>query len=243
MKIITYKNNLITYEDFLKNANDTSYIDGLIIPIIMTKDKQIVVFDDQITGTQKTEVIQNNTFNELKNSSIIRLEEFLDKMINFNKRIIINLYPLYQVILSNETIQYINEQNNEYINLVNEIINKFPKLKLSLCTYNQPLLQFIKRIIKTRKKGLIILQEDLNYMDVDFYIIPPTMLDALIINQEIDQGKEIMISSFSSNDLAIINEYFIKYPTTLKNNTFNKLTFISAHPELFYQLFTNKRLN
>lgn len=243
MKIITYKNNLITYEDFLKNANDISYIDGLIIPIIMTKDKQIVVFDDQITGTQKTEVIQNNTFNELKNSSIIRLEEFLDKMINFNKRIIINLYPLYQVILSNETIQYINEQNNEYINLVNEIINKFPKLDLSLCTYNQPLLQFIKRIIKTRKKGLIVLQEDLNYMDVDFYIIPPTMLDALIINQEIDQGKEVMISSFSSNDLVIINEYFIKYPTTLKNNIFNKLTFISAYPGLFYQLFTNKRLN
>jgi len=243
MKIITYKNNLITYEDFLKKAINLNYIDGLIIPIIMTKDKEIVVFDDQITGTTRTEIIQNNTFNELQNNSIIKLEDFLNKIINFKKRIIINLYPLYQVILSNETIQYINEQNKKYINLVNEIINKFLDLDISLCTYNQPLLQFIKRIINNRKKGLIIIQEDLNYMDVDFYIIPPTMLDALIINQELNQGKEIMISSFSSDDLSIINEYFIKYPTPLKNNIFNRLTFISAYPELFYQLFPNKRLN
>lgn len=237
MKIITYKNNLITYEEFLENANNTSYIDGLIIPIIMTKDKEIVVFDDQITGINKTEVIQNNTFNELKNSSIIKLEDFLNKIFNFKKRIIINLYPLYQVILSNETIQYINEQNKEYIDLVNEIIKKFPNLDLSLCTYNHQLLQIIKRIIDYKKNGLIILQEDLNYFDVDFYIISPTMLDELIINQELNRGKEIMISTFSSSDLSIINDYFIKYPTPLKNNVFNKLTFISAYPELFYQIF------
>lgn len=237
MKLITYKNNLITYEKFLENANDISYIDGLIIPIIMAKDKEIVVFDDQITGINKTELIQNNTFNELKNSSIIKLEDFLNKLINFKKRIIINLYPLYQVILRDETIQYINEQNKEYINTVNEIIKKFPNLDLSLCTYNHQLLQFIKRIINYKKKGLIIIQEDLSYLDVDFYIMSPNMLDALIINQELNRGKEIMISAFSSSDLSIINDYFIKYSTPLKESILNKLTFISAYPELFYQIF------
>lgn len=243
MKIITYKNNLITYEDFLNNAKNSFYIDGLIIPIIMTKDKEIVVFDDQITGTSKTEIIQNNTFKELQSSTIIKLDDFLEKIQKFNKRIIINIYPLYQIILNNETIQYVNEQNKEYINLINEIINKHQNLDLSFCTYNHPLLQLVKRIITNKKKGLIVIQEDLNYLDVDFYIISPTMLDAIIIAQELKKGKEIMISSFSNNDFAIINEYFIKYPTPLKNQIFNKLTFVSAYPDLFYQLFTKERFN
>ena len=238
MKIITYKNNLITYEDFLKNTMKYDYVDGLIIPIIMTKDKTIIVFDDQITGIARTEILQSNTFNELQNSTIIKLEEFLTKISFFKKRIIINIYPLYQALLSNENIQYINEQNKEYITLIEEIIKNFPSLDISLCTFNQSLLQFIKRIITNKKKGLILSQKDLNYMDVDFYIISPTMLDALIINEELNQGKEIMISSFTSNDMAIINDYFYKNPSPIKKSIINKLTFVSAYPDLFYQLFT-----
>lgn len=238
MTIITYKNNLITYEDFLKGAISNDYVDGLIIPIIITKDKQIIVFDDQVTGISRTEILQSNTFNELQNSAIIKLEEFLNKISFFHKRIIINVYPIYQAIINDATIQHINEQNEEYINLINNIIQQFPTLKISLCTFSQPLLQFIKRIITNKKKGLIIIQEDLTYADVDFYIIPPTMLDALIIDQELRSGKEIMISSFSSNDLAIINDYFYKNPSHLKNEILNKLTFVSAYPDLFYQLFT-----
>ena len=223
---------------FLKNTMKYDYVDGLIIPIIMTKDKTIIVFDDQITGIARTEILQSNTFNELQNSAIIKLEEFLTKISFFKKRIIINIYPLYQALLSNENIQYINEQNKEYITLIEEIIKKFPSLDISLCTFNQSLLQFIKRIITNKKKGLILSQEDLNYTDVDFYIISPTMLDALIINEELNQGKEIMISSFTSNDMAIINDYFYKNPSPIKKSIFNKLTFVSAYPDLFYQLFT-----
>ena len=112
-------------------------------------------------------------------------------------------------------------------------------MDLSFCTSNQPLLQFVKRIIVNKKKGLIIVQEDLNYLDVDFYIISPTMLDVLIINQELNRGKEIMISSFTNNDMSIIYDYFIKNPTILKRQIFNKLTFISSYPDLFYQIFAN----
>ena len=238
MKIITYKNNLITYEDFIKNTQNYDYVDGMIIPIIMTKDKEIIVFDDQITGISRTEILQSNTFKELQNSAIIKLDEFLSKISFFKKRVIINVYPLYQSIISDENIQYINSLNQDYITLLNNIINKFPNLKISLCTFNQTLLQFIKRIIVNKQKGLIVTQEDLNYMDVDFYIIPPTMLDVLIINEELNKGKEVIISSFNSNDMAIINDYFYKNPTPIKNIILNKLTFVSAYPDLFYQLFT-----
>ena len=75
-------------------------------------------------------------------------------------------------------------------------------------------------------------------MDVDFYIIAPIMLDAIIINEQLQKGKEIMISSFSSNDLAIIDDYFNNKPNNIKNILFNKLTFISAFPDIFYRLFT-----
>lgn len=238
MKLITYKNNLITYENFLQDARNYNYVDGLIIPIIMTKDKEIVVFDDQVTGTARTEIIQNNTFGELQKSAIIKLENFLKQISSFKKRIIINVYPLYQILLSDETIQYINEQNRNYITLIKEIISKFLQLNISLCSYNQQLLTIMKKIIVGRKKGLIVLQQDLSYLDLDFYIIAPTMLDALIIDEQLNRGKEVMISSFSGNDLATLNNYFIKNSTALKKQIFNKLTFISAYPELFNQLFT-----
>jgi len=240
MKIITYKNNLITYEDFLKNARNYEYVDGLIIPVIMTKDKEIIVFDDQITGIARTEIIQSNTFNELQNAGIIKLRDFLTNINTFNKRIIINVYPLYQVILTEDSVQYINELNNEYINLINDIIQNFPNLKISICTINQPLLTRIKRIIVNKPKGLIITNENLNYIDVEFYIVPPTMLDALIIIEELNRGKEIMISSYSSSDMSIINDYFFKNQTALKSRIFTQLTFVSAYPELFYQLFIQK---
>ena len=242
MTIITYKNNLITYDEFIKNTQNYDYVDGLIIPIIMTKDKQIIVFDDQITGIARTEILQSNTYNELQNAAIIKLEDFLKRIQQFKKRIIINAYPLYQVVLTEDNLQYINEQNTEYINLVNNIVKQFLNLKISLCTFNQPLLKRIKEIIINNKKGLIVMQEDLNYMDVDFYIIPPTMLDALIIQEELNRGKEVMISSFTSNDLSIINDYFLINPSPIKNRIFNQLTFVTAYPALFNRLFLKNNL-
>ena len=237
MKIITYKNNLITYEDFLKNNINDTLIDGMIIPIIMTKDKEIIVFDDQITCVSKTEILKNNTYKELENACIIKLEDFLNKIKYFKKRIILNIYPLYQVILSDDAIKYINEINNQYIKEINNIIKIFPNLNISLCTYNQLLIQKIKNIITNRKKGLIVKEDNLNYIDVDFYIIPPTMLDVMIINEELSRGKEVMISSYSSSDMAIINEYFILNSTQLKNKVLNQLTFVSAFPDLFKKIF------
>lgn len=238
MKIITYKNNLITYEKLLKNAIEDNYIDGIIVPIIMTKDKKIVIFDDQITGISGLEILRGNTLKELQNNIVIELDNFLEKIAFFSKRIILNIYPLLQTALTNETIQYINKVNQQYINLINSIIMKHNNLNISLCSTNQELLYIIRNNLYNYPKGLILKENNLNYMDVDFYIMPPNMIDISIINQELNQNKEIMISSFTSNDLEIINEYFFKNKNYLKTQLLNKITFVSAYPDLLYQLFT-----
>lgn len=237
MKIITYKNNLITYDEFFKKTINDNLIDGLFLPIIMTKDQEVVVFDDQVTGINKTEILQNNTYNELKNTSIIKLDDCLEQISFFKKRIILFVYPLYRSILTEENIKMINEKNNYYIEEINRIIKNFPLLNISLCTYNELLLQKMKNIIYNRKKGLIVIQENLNYIDVDFYVIPPSMLDALIINQELSQGSEVMISSYTTSDMAIINDYFIVNATPFKNQILSQLTFVSAFPDLFKKIF------
>lgn len=240
MKLITYKNNLITYEDFLKKAINTEYIDGIIIPIMMTKDKKIIIFNDQISDINQREFIQKNTLQDLENNIIIKLDDFLNKLSFFKKRIILKIYPLYQVILNNENIQYFNELNKEYILEINNILTKYSFLNISLCSFNQILIEYIKNLITDIPIGLIILQEDLKYIDVNFYILATNMLDAIIIEQELSLGKEVMINAFSNSDLFLIKDYFFNKKNNIKNNIWHKLTFISTYPELFYELFSNE---
>ena len=170
------------------------------------------------------------------NSFILKTTKYYILYLKFNKkRVILNIYPLTLIALSDETIQYFNEENTLYIMKIKEIIDKYPSINISLATSNNHLLQIIKNNIKTYKNGYILIQDNLNYLDSDFYIISPLILDVIILTEQLNKGKELMVYTTTTNDLAILNKFFDK--TKVKNDLFYRLTFITNYPEMFYNLF------
>lgn len=220
---------------YFENMIKTDYINGLSVPIIKTKDNQIIVFDDNMGIGTSTEVLQNSTIENLQETTIFSLESMLNALTNiqgFNKRIILNVYPLFLPLLSNDTIQYVNEQNKNYIEIIRSIIDLYPNLDISLSTINTNLLQEMKRNIKNHKLGLIVNQANPIYISTDFYILEPIMLDEVILKQELDEGREIMISITTGDDLSITYFFFKENANPLRNKILLKLTFMTGYPQL-----------
>ena len=235
MQIISYKNNITNFITFFDTVIKTDYIDGLSVPIIKTRDNKIIVFDDNMGSGSKTEVLQNSTINDLQETTIFTLENMLTALTNingFNKRIILNVYPLILPILSNETIQYVNNQNMLYVKMIKEIIDKYPNLNISLSSVNTNLLQEMKRSITNHKLGLIIDEVNPIYVDTDFYILKPIMLDEVIINQELDRGHEVMVSVTTGDDLSITYIFFKENSNKLRDEILLKLTFMTGYPQI-----------
>jgi len=239
MQIISYKNELINFITFFQSSINNDNINGISVSIIRTKDNQIVVFDDNMGNDISTEVLQNSTITDLQETTIFTLENMLNSLTtttNFQKRIILNIYPLIAPILSNETIQYVNEQNKLYITQIKTIINKYPNLNISLSSINTNLLQEMKRQITNNSLGLIINTENPVYVEADFYILKPIMLDEIILKQELDSGNEVMISITNANDLSIIYSFFKENSTPLRNELLLKLTFMTGYPQVLSNL-------
>lgn len=235
MQIISYKNNIISFREFFDNAIKIDYINGINIPIIKTKDNKIIVFDDNMDSGIKNEILQDSTVNDLQESTIFTLESMLTALTNvkgFNKRIILNVYPLILPILSNETIQYINNQNIIYIESIKNVIDRYPNLDISLSSVNTNLLQEMKRSITNHNLGLIVDVDNPIYADVDFYILKPIMLDELIINQELDRGHEVMVSITTGDDLSLTYIFFKENSNKIRDEILLKLTFITGYPQV-----------
>lgn len=234
MAIIASINAFQNLNNLIQFTREDDYVDGLIISIIKTKDNNIIVYD----GNEKifsSQLIQENNLDTLINTSFIKLDDFLKQLKDYKKRVILNIYPLTLITLSDETIQYFNEENTLYIMKIKEIIDKYPNINISLATSNNHLLQIIKNNIKTYKNGYILIQDNLNYLDSDFYIISPLILDVIILTEQLNKGKELMVYTTTTNDLAILNKFFDK--PKVKNDLFYRLTFITNYPEMFYNLF------
>lgn len=234
MAIIASINAFQNLNNLIQFTREDDYVDGLIISIIKTKDNNIIVYD----GNEKifsSQLIQENNLDTLINTSFIKLDDFLKQLKDYKKRVILNIYPLTLITLSDETIQYFNEENTLYIMKIKEIIDKYPSINISLATSNNHLLQIIKNNIKTYKNGYILIQDNLNYLDSDFYIISPLILDVIILTEQLNKGKELMVYTTTTNDLAILNKFFDK--PKVKNDLFYRLTFITNYPEMFYNLF------
>lgn len=242
MQIISYKNNITSFINFFDNVIKTDYIDGLSVPIIKTRDDEIIVFDDNMGTGTKTEILQNSTINDLQETTIFTLENMLTALTNingFNKRIILNVYPLMLPILSNETIQYVNNQNMLYIKMIKEIIDKYPNLNISLSSVNTNLLQEMKRRIINHNLGLIVDVDNPIYLDVDFYILKPIMLDEVIINQELDRGHEVIISVTSGDDLSLTYIFFKENKNKVRDEILLKLTFMTGYPQVLNSTLNN----
>lgn len=233
MKILAHKSNLYNNKNFIESVNKLEGLTGVMLDIVMTKDKKILVFSPVTTNKITINTIQNNNLGELTYYDILTLDDALTMLSNFKRKIIINLLPLNEALLI-EDYQKIISNNLSYIEEVKKIIDKFPDLNIYICSSSYNLLYQVIRVFKSRKKGVVLNEDSGSYIDVDFYIFIPSMLNEKIMAEQLSIGKEVMIIMEDADDISIVLKF-------LENNKENKenYQYITNHAKIFYYSVNN----
>ncbi len=241
MSIYAYKNSIMNSLDFLNNVNQKDFIDGFILHATMTKDNKIISYTPT-TANLSTEALQASTLEALEGTTMEELSKLLQRMDGFKKKIIIYVMPLITPQLSDDTVQQINARNWLYIENLKEILLPFKNLKINITSPSRVLVKYMKQQINFLPIGRNISPIDLNYQEANFFILPPSMLDAKIIKQELERGTELLIEMITADDMALVFQFFGGTEENTQEEIFQKLHFISAYPNLFYTTFKEKGL-
>lgn len=238
MKIISHKSDSYSTTLFLKNAYNSPYIDGVNIDIIMTKDKKVVVFNPISNNNSILNIIKNNYLEDLKTLDILTLEKALSILNNSNKRIVINFSPIYVGGITESNLETIKGINKNYVDQVLSIVNDYKNLDIYLCSMDQSIIYFLKKFRDTKKIGLIVSPDNSFYINIDFYVLMPSMIDNKIINEQLSNNKKIMIFISNCNDMNIVNSIYNKETMTIEEkNIFEQLWFINNYPDIFYKIY------
>ena len=233
MMIIAHKSNLYNNKTFIEKVNSLENLTGVMLDIVMTKDKKVLVFSRVTNNKITINTIQNNDLSELIYYDILTLEDALTMLNNFKGKIIINLIPLNEALLV-EDYQKVVSNNLNYTEEVKRVTDKFPNLNIYVCSSSYNLLYQIIRIFTNNKKGVILSENSGNYIDVDFYIFVPSMLNEKIMAEQLSIGKEVMLIMEGADDISIVINF-------LENNRNNKenYQYITNHAKIFYYSFNN----
>ena len=228
MMIIAHKSNLYNNKNFVESVNQLEGLAGIMLDVVMTKDKQVLVFSRVTTNKITINTIQNNNLNEISYYDILTLEDALTMLENFKGKIIINLLPLNEALLI-EDYQKVVDNNLRYTEVVKTITDKFVHANIYICSSSYNLLYQIIRVFPNDKHGVILDENSGSYIDVDFYIFVPNMLDERIMSEQLSLKKEVMIMMEDCDDLSIVLSF-------LENNRNNKenYQYITNHAKIFY---------
>ena len=86
------------------------------------------------------------------------------------------------------------------------------------------------------KIGLVIEENNYNYLDVDFYVLPTSRLDINIITEQLSLNKEIMIEISNEQELALVRKFLLQYSGV---KTLSEVQFIIS--DKFYQIMKNNQ--
>ena len=233
MMIIAHKSNLYNNKTFIEKVNSLENLTGVMLDVVMTKDKKVLVFSRVTTNKITINTIQNNNLNELTYYDILTLEDALTMLNNFKEKIIINLLPLNEAILI-EDYEKVVSNNLSYTEEVKKVIDRFPNLNIYVCSSSYNLLYQIIRVFTNRKNGVVLSEDSGSYIDVDFYIFIPSMLNEKIMAEQLNIGKEVMIIMEDADDISIVISF-------LENNRNNKenYQYITNHAKIFYYSVNN----
>lgn len=241
MKLIANKNifqSTETYFSYIKN--NLNLIDGASLEVVLTKDKiplVITTYPSTDITSQVIKAIQNTNLEDITDYDILTLNDALQKLNNLPILVLINFIPLPTTPYA-QNIEIINKVNREQVEIIYNIIDKYPNLNIYLASLNHNIIFHIKERNKKNKTGVILTPYETNYIDVDFYIFSPEMLSLPILSQQISFNKEIMISSRSSEDMMNINNFFNKINNIDKQKILNYVFFISDYPLIINKLLS-----
>ena len=233
MDIIAHKYNLYNSKDFILTLKKAKEIKGVMFDIVLTKDKKVLVFS-MISANKKTiEIIQSNTMDELSDNNILTLDLVLEELNFFDYKVILNLIPLNEALLI-EDYQKIVDDNLEYVRKVKDIVNKYNNLDIYLCSSSYNLLYQIIKFFPNNKKGVVLGEDSGSYIDLDFYIFVPLLLNRKIMDEQISLNKEVMIKIDDCDDLNLVLNF-------LENNkeVIDVYQYITNYPKIFYNCIYN----
>ena len=233
MKIIAHKSNLYNNKTFIETVNNLEGLTGVMLDVVMTKDKKVLVFSPVTTNKITINTIQNNNLSELTYYDILTLEQALNMLNSFKGKIIINLLPLNEALLI-EDYQKVISNNLSYTEEVKKVIDRFPNLNIYVCSSSYNLLYQIIRMFTNRKKGVVLSEDSGSYIDVDFYIFIPNMLNEKIMAEQLSIGKEVMIIMTDADDISIVISFLEKNKKNKEN-----YQYITNHAKIFYYSANN----
>ena len=237
MQIIARKSNLYNNQEFIKEIlQEIDAVQGIMLDVVMTKDKQVLVFSPVMSNQTTINTIQNSNLEEISYLDVFFLEDALKMNISGEQKFILNLLPLNEVVLI-QNIQKITEENNTYARVVSDIISKYPSLNIFLCSSSYNLLYAMKKNIANRKLGVVLDINNSSYIDVDFYIFSIEMFDQNIFEEQLSLGKEVMLLLDSGDEMTRFLFYVRDQEVPLE--LLWQIQYISSYPALLYTLFEN----
>lgn len=233
MMIIAHKSNLYNNKNFIEFVNTWEGLTGVMLDIVMTKDKKVLIFSRVTTNKITINTIQNNNLEELTYYDILTLEDALSMLKDFKGKIIINLLPLNEALLIEDYAKVVSN-NLSYTNEVKKIIDKFPNLNIYVSSSSYNLLYQIIKLFPNRKKGVILNEDSGSYINVDFYIFAPNILNEVIMAEQLSIGKEVMIITDDADDISVVINFLEKNRTNKE-----KYQYITNHVKIFYYSINN----
>ena len=210
MKIIAQKEGLYDRELFIESSLKKSFIDGLLLDITITTDGKIVVFSPVISNYTSLGNIQNNTLDELKTDSILLLTEVLEELKNYTKKILLRILPFDSLKITDLNAEKIMNFYKIYVDKIIEVVRPYNYLKIELCSLSHSVIYNLKKTVKTEKVGMIFELENLNFVDVDFYIFPVHSLNDVLIEELLNSKKNVMVELQTCSDIDIVYQHISK---------------------------------
>ena len=240
MKIIAQQTDALNTYDFWDNVIEKDYIDAMALNIALTKDNRVVTYNIYTNIDANINTIETSNLNELDNYELELFEDTLKSLSdrNLQKDIYVNIAPFRTGQLTEENIQATSRRINLYVEKIKESIDKYPNLKIHLHTINRSIATILKDKIRNHKIGFVITNRDLNFIDVDYYIMTMNAFNDTIIDLLLNEKKEVILYIRSDYYISFIYEHYMSEKSTPHlQQVFKQLGILTNYPEVINRVF------
>ena len=238
MKLIVQKSVRYSVQDFFQTVINLDYLDGISLNVFKTKDDILVTFNLILNSEPLLQSISSSTFNEIQNLEIIRLDTVISYLssISYKKKVYLNLVPFKDLQLNEEQNKKAMLEFDLYTTNLLKIINN-SGLNIYIHSVSRDLLDILKSKKGSFTLGFVISGYDLTYIDVSYYVFSYQVLDLLLVKQEIDLDKEVII--YLDSDYAMSKLYELLFDSKNKVGTKvkNNISLMGNYPELMKKTF------
>lgn len=241
MRIIAQQTDALNTHDFWDNVASNDFIYGMSLNIAFTQDNQVLTYNMAVGNNASINTIESSNLTQLQNYDLELFEETLKNINqrNIGKDIYINIAPFRTGTLTEENIQNDTERMNLYVDKIKETIDKYPNLKIHLHSINRSIITILKQKIKDHRIGFIISNRDLNFVDVDYYVMTMNAFNDTIIDLLLRENKEVILYINSDYYIAYIYDHYKgEKSTAYIQQVFEQLGIMTNYPEIIYKVFT-----